>query len=82
MDDCMLVGGLLEVCVGDVVEVFFQGGHKFYGEVVGIGRGKLMLYCPPLGGKASYLVVDVEKVAGLRLVSCGNVKVERTVCRG
>lgn len=82
MGDCTLVGDLLEVCIGDVVEVFFQGGHKFYGEVVGIKRRKLMLYCPPLSGKASYLVVDVEKIAGLRLISCGSIKVERTVCQG
>jgi len=82
LDNCMLVSDLLEVCIGDVVEVFFQGGYKFYGEVVGVKKGKLMLYCPPLSGKASYLVVDVEKVAGLRLVSCGNIKAERSVCRG
>jgi len=69
----MLVSDLLEVCIGDVVEVFFH---------VGVKKGKLMLYCPPLSGKASYLVVDVEKVAGLRLVSCGNIKAERSVCRG
>ncbi len=72
---CAKLLDMLEVCIGDLVEVGLRDGTKFYGKVVEVTRETLLLqgysFASHYGTQAGEYLVVVSNVAYVRRISGG-----------